>query len=101
MPTIPTVVFDCGTNIAVVTWDAARGAVSYTVSAQGSRGYNSTCLDPDTTCAFNDLLCGQDYSLTVVAHNPDQCHSLPSENISTTTGSLLAVSPAFILCSGE
>jgi hypothetical protein len=78
---------DCNTNIAVVTWDSARGAVSYTVSARGGLGHNSACPNADTTCAFSDLLCGQDYSLTVVAHNPDRCHSAPSENTTTTTGS--------------
>ncbi|CAL8306274.1 unnamed protein product [Lota lota] len=86
VPTLPEATVDCDSNIAVVTWDSAPGSVSYTVSAEGSGGHNATCVDPDTTCSFNNLLCGQDYSLTVVARNHDHCESLPSQAITASTG---------------
>ncbi|KAJ3599685.1 hypothetical protein NHX12_033641 [Muraenolepis orangiensis] len=86
VPTLPTATMDCDTSIAVVTWDSALGATSYAVSAQGSRVHNTTCVHSDTTCTFNDLRCGQDYNFTVIASNPGQCHALPSEAITASTG---------------
>lgn len=80
---------DCETNIAVVTWDSALGGESYVVSAWGDRGYNSTCVNTDTTCSFSDLVCGQNYNITVVARNADQCSGPPSQTISVSTGVLL------------
>lgn len=76
---------DCQTGITVVTWDAARGATSYTVYARGSLGYNDECNSTDTNCDFRNLACGQDYAITVLARH-DSCVGLMSESINTTTG---------------
>ncbi|XP_067454263.1 serine-rich adhesin for platelets [Thunnus thynnus] len=85
VPTHLTARVDCHTGITVVTWDAARGARSYTVYARGSLGYNAECNSTDTNCHFPNLACGQDYSITVVARH-DSCVSLVSEPINATTG---------------
>ncbi|KAM9385761.1 uncharacterized protein fndc7b [Pholidichthys leucotaenia] len=71
---------DCDTGIILVSWENALGATSYTVYAQGSLGYNAEHNRTDTFCEFPDLACGQDYSITVVAHH-DTCFSLVSETI--------------------
>lgn len=75
---------DCEAGITSVTWDSARGATGYTVHAEGSGGHNATCTSSDTNCAFLDLVCGQDYTMVVLA-NHDSCVSLASESITTTT----------------
>ncbi|KAM7387685.1 hypothetical protein PAMP_023907 [Pampus punctatissimus] len=85
VPTHLTARVDCQTGITVVTWDAARGARSYTVYARGSLGYDAECNSTDTNCHFLNLACGQDYSITVVARH-DACISLVSKSINATTG---------------
>ncbi len=85
VPTHLTARVDCQTGITVVTWDAARGATSYTVYARGNLGHNAECNSTDTNCDFLNLACGQDYTITVVARH-DSCVSLVSESINATTG---------------
>ena len=85
VPTHLTAHVDCQTGITVVTWDAARGAMSYTVYAQGSLGHYDECNSFDTNCDFPSLACGQDYSITVVARH-GTCVSLVSETVNATTG---------------
>ncbi|XP_071200535.1 mucin-3B [Salvelinus alpinus] len=84
VPTHLTADVDCEAGITSVTWDSARGATGYTVHAEGSGGHNATCTSSDTNCAFLDLVCGQDYTMVVLA-NHDSCVSLASESITTTT----------------
>ncbi|XP_068446237.1 uncharacterized protein [Clinocottus analis] len=85
-PCVPTHLIaqvDCKTGITVVTWDLARGATSYTVYARGNLGYNADCNSTDTICNFPFLMCGQDYTITVVARH-DSCLSSVSESINAT-----------------
>lgn len=82
---------DCKTGITVVTWDAARGAKSYTVYARGSLGHNDECNSSDTNCDFPNLVCGQVYAITVLARH-DSCVSLMSESINATTGTQMQMS---------
>lgn len=69
----------------MVTWDAARGAASYTVYARGSLGYNDECNSTDSNCDFRNLACGQDYTVTVLARH-DSCVGVMSQSIKTATG---------------
>ncbi|KAM9761579.1 uncharacterized protein fndc7b [Menidia menidia] len=85
VPTHLTARVDCKTDITVVTWDAALGATSYTVHAHGNLGHNTECNSTDTYCDFLNLVCGQDYNITVVARH-ETCVSLTSETITATTG---------------
>uniref|UniRef100_A0A3P9IUJ0 Fibronectin type III domain containing 7, related sequence 3 n=1 Tax=Oryzias latipes TaxID=8090 RepID=A0A3P9IUJ0_ORYLA len=54
----------------MVSWEPSKGALSYTTVAQGSAGYNSTCSNTETTCLLDDLLCGLNYTITVIASDP-------------------------------
>ncbi|XP_053718297.1 uncharacterized protein LOC128757216 [Synchiropus splendidus] len=80
-----TATLDCNTGISVVMWDASRGAITYTVSANGSAGFNAECHSRDSYCDFLDLECGQEYSITVVGHG-DVCTGPVSRAINLTTG---------------
>ncbi|KAJ8384528.1 hypothetical protein AAFF_G00204430 [Aldrovandia affinis] len=90
VPCIPTHVsasVDCDTGIASIVWDAARGAVSYLVQAQGSGGHSTSCVNTDTQCAINDMKCGQDYIIVIIVMGHDgNCNSLASEPVTVTTG---------------
>uniref|UniRef100_A0A3P8WUB9 Fibronectin type III domain containing 7, related sequence 3 n=1 Tax=Cynoglossus semilaevis TaxID=244447 RepID=A0A3P8WUB9_CYNSE len=55
-----------------VSWEPSLGAIVYDVFAQGNAGYASTCNSTETTCTFQDLLCGLTYSITVSASD-DTC----------------------------
>lgn len=66
-------------------WDIARGADSYVVYAVSSQGYKSNFSNIDTTFDFQDLRCGQDYNITVVAENGG-CRSQPSKPFTVSTG---------------
>ncbi|XP_064190128.1 uncharacterized protein LOC135254105 [Anguilla rostrata] len=76
---------DCDTGIAMVMWDSARGATSYSVEAVGSLGHNSSCLTADTLCSMDQLRCGQNYNVTVAALH-DGCRGPASETVVVTTG---------------
>lgn len=77
---------DCVTNSAWISWDAAHGVDSYTVSAVGGENSTASCSTPDnSTCAVEDLACGASYDFTVTAKN-SKCESQPSSTISLQTG---------------
>ncbi|XP_055044899.2 uncharacterized protein fndc7b [Misgurnus anguillicaudatus] len=85
-PCVPTYVVattNCDTSITTVTWDSARGASSYTVHAVSTWGHSTICTSTDTTCAFSDLACGQNYTITVTAED-NSCVSLASAPITVT-----------------
>ncbi|XP_021178304.2 fibronectin type III domain-containing protein 7 [Fundulus heteroclitus] len=89
---------DCVTNSAWISWDAAPGAESYTVSAVGGDAYTANCTTSNTTCEVEDLACGVSYNFTVTARN-GQCESPPSASIILRTApcSLSAIT-AFAQC---
>lgn len=75
----------CESGAVVVSWEPSKGATSYTAIAQGNGGYASPCITNGTTCLFNDLLCGLNYSITVSASD-DTCSSPPSSAVELHTG---------------
>ncbi|XP_056304665.1 uncharacterized protein LOC130216807 [Danio aesculapii] len=83
VPCVPTgvsVVMDCATAEAHVSWNASMGAMYYTVYAW-STTFNFISCDssgPDTHCILSDLICGDNYTVQVIAVG-DQCSSLPSQ----------------------
>ncbi|KAM3619311.1 uncharacterized protein V6R79_006036 [Siganus canaliculatus] len=83
VPTHLTEHVDCETGIAVVTWDSARGATSYTIYADGSLGYNTQDNSTDNNYHFTNLACGQDYNLTVRARR-GSCASAVSAAVTAT-----------------
>ncbi|KAJ8277963.1 hypothetical protein GJAV_G00082190 [Gymnothorax javanicus] len=87
-PCVPTHVaadLNCGTGIALVTWDSAQGATSYSVEALGSQGHSTSHLSSDTQFSITDLQCGQEYNITVAGVH-EGCQGLPSETVVIVTG---------------
>lgn len=75
----------CDTGAVSVSWESSKGASSYQAIAQGNGGYASTCNSSHTTCLFNDLLCGLNYSITVSALD-ETCSSAESSVVELNTG---------------
>uniref|UniRef100_A0A3B3HPR2 Fibronectin type-III domain-containing protein n=2 Tax=Oryzias latipes TaxID=8090 RepID=A0A3B3HPR2_ORYLA len=75
---------DCKSGGVMVSWEPSKGALSYTTVAQGSAGYNSTCSNTETTCLLDDLLCGLNYTITVIASD-DVCNSTESSVVEIGT----------------
>ncbi|KAJ8376161.1 hypothetical protein SKAU_G00067410 [Synaphobranchus kaupii] len=75
---------DCVTNYAWVSWKPAMGAHTYTVTADGVGGYNSSCSTTDTTCNVPDLRCGVLYTFHVTASN-HHCQSSPTDTFQIET----------------
>lgn len=75
----------CESGAVAVSWEPSKGASSYTTVAQGNGGYASTCNSSETTCLFNDLLCGLNYSITVRASD-ETCSSAGSSAVELNTG---------------
>ncbi|XP_055799638.1 fibronectin type III domain-containing protein 7-like [Salvelinus fontinalis] len=87
VPCVPTNVTahrTCGESPVAVTWDASRGAKIYTAIAMGNSGHRTECTSNDTTCSLEDLLCGQTYSLSVLAVD-DACSSTESSMVTLET----------------
>ncbi|KTF75017.1 hypothetical protein cypCar_00024381 [Cyprinus carpio] len=83
VPCVPTgvsVVLDCATAEAHVSWNASMGALNY-VAYAWSRTFNFMSCEssgPVTHCTLNDLICGDNYTVQVIAVG-DECSSLPSQ----------------------
>lgn len=75
----------CESGVVAVSWEPSKGATSYTTVAQGNGGYASTCNSSQTTCDFDDLLCGLSYSVTVSASD-GTCSSAESSAVEINTG---------------
>lgn len=67
----------CGSNTAVVSWSASRGALQYSVMAQTVYG-NISCQSSNLNCTLYNLTCGSKYTVQVVAVG-DSCSSVPSQ----------------------
>ncbi|XP_067303573.1 fibronectin [Pseudorasbora parva] len=83
VPCVPTgvsVVLDCATAEAHVSWNASMGALYYTAYAWSSTFNFISCnsAGPVTHCSLNDLICGENYTIQVIAVG-DECSSLPSQ----------------------
>ncbi|XP_074523504.1 uncharacterized protein fndc7b [Halichoeres trimaculatus] len=78
-PTNESVVLDCYTNSALLTWGYAEGAVNYTATARSPSGYVSTCTTNFTNCEL-PLQCGETYEVTIEALN-EVCSSPPTSSL--------------------
>uniref|UniRef100_A0A3P8XZQ8 Fibronectin type-III domain-containing protein n=2 Tax=Esox lucius TaxID=8010 RepID=A0A3P8XZQ8_ESOLU len=75
---------DCGTGMALITWNSAVGATAYTVQAKGNHGHNSSCSNTGTQCSLSDLACGQEYTVVVVSMHAG-CLGQASQAVHFTT----------------
>ncbi|XP_077060714.1 uncharacterized protein fndc7b [Siphateles boraxobius] len=83
VPCVPmgvSVVLDCATAEARVSWNASMGALYYTAYAWSSTLNFISCSStgPVTHCILSDLICGDEYTVQVIAVG-DECSSLPSQ----------------------
>ncbi|XP_018532382.1 mucin-4 isoform X2 [Lates calcarifer] len=81
-PCIPqdvTTYVQCESKVGSVSWGPSDGAESYIVTATGLDGHTHQCLTNTTSCTWNDLHCGEDYTVVVRAKD-DNCTSLPSNS---------------------
>ncbi|XP_060792635.1 fibronectin type III domain-containing protein 7-like [Neoarius graeffei] len=85
---------NCQANCAQVQWDPNGGAESYEVQALDIQGYMTGCNTTGTFCNVSNLLCGNMYSISVIAisnkcrvrGNPvTQLHSVPCVPVSLNT----------------
>lgn len=79
----------CESGGVMVSWEQSKGASSYTTVALGSGGYASVCNSTSTTCLLDDVLCGLNYSITVVASG-DTCSSAESSVVEIDAGTFTA-----------
>ncbi|XP_036969323.1 fibronectin isoform X2 [Acanthopagrus latus] len=69
---------NCVSNIAVVSWSSSAGANFYTATVTQEDGQSISCWSDREQCGMPNVLCGQNYTVTVVASN-GECNSDPSE----------------------
>ncbi|XP_030607408.1 fibronectin type III domain-containing protein 7-like [Archocentrus centrarchus] len=70
---------ECEFNVGSVSWRPADSAQTYIAVATGLDGHTHHCISNTTSCTWNDLHCGDEYTVVVRAkrHN---CTSLPSNS---------------------
>ncbi|KAM9719839.1 uncharacterized protein fndc7rs1 [Menidia menidia] len=62
-----------------VSWSPSDGADSYVATATALDGHSHRCLTNTTSCTWDDLHCGEEYSVVVTAKD-ENCTSLPSNS---------------------
>ncbi|CAB1419900.1 unnamed protein product [Pleuronectes platessa] len=86
-PCVPTSVVaerNCGQTFVGVTWQASRGAKSYSVAAVYKDGNGLECLSNTTSCNLEGVMCGQVYNVSVAAVD-NNCTSQGSPAVSRPT----------------
>uniref|UniRef100_A0A3B4UUE8 Fibronectin type-III domain-containing protein n=1 Tax=Seriola dumerili TaxID=41447 RepID=A0A3B4UUE8_SERDU len=71
----------CENNMGSVSWAMSDGAESYLAVATGEDGHTHECATNTTTCTWDDLHCGEMYTVHVIA-NDYLCSSMPSNSTS-------------------
>lgn len=85
---------NCISNIAVVSWTGSAGAEYYIAKVRTEDGQSSSCWSDSEQCAMPNVLCGQNYTVTVVASNM-KCNSDPSKGDPLQSGEDKSL---FLLC---
>lgn len=75
----------CENNLGLVSWASSDGADSYVAFAVGQDDHIRMCTTSTTNCTWDDLHCGEVYTIYVVA-NDYLCSSMPSNSISLRMG---------------
>ncbi|KAI3368520.1 hypothetical protein L3Q82_025527 [Scortum barcoo] len=71
----------CENNLGAVSWAKSDGAESYMAIAVGQGGHTYMCSTNTTSCTWDDLQCGELYTIHVIA-NDYLCSSMPSSSTS-------------------
>ncbi|XP_061652447.1 uncharacterized protein LOC133488520 [Phyllopteryx taeniolatus] len=69
----------CEANTVSVTWWASDGAEKYAAEAVGLDGHSHWCYSNHTNCTWDDLHCGEEYTVLVRAED-EYCTSLPGNS---------------------
>lgn len=69
----------CENNLGSVSWAKSDGAESYMAFAVGQDGHTHMCSSNTTSCTWDDLHCGEQYTVHVVADDY-LCSSMPSNS---------------------
>lgn len=75
----------CENSLGSVSWAKSDGAESYLAIATGEDGHTHVCATNTTSCTWDDLHCGEKYTVHVIA-NDYMCSSLPSNSTSIRMG---------------
>ncbi|XP_056379485.1 uncharacterized protein LOC130275479 isoform X3 [Hyla sarda] len=62
--------YQCGSDYADVTWEAAPGGVTYTAMLISEDGWRSICNSSVSSCVVYYLKCGQKYTVSVETFGP-------------------------------
>ncbi|KAG5847415.1 hypothetical protein ANANG_G00125810 [Anguilla anguilla] len=65
-PSAVTSQYDCGANMAVVSWDDSLGRQTFETSVEGG-DHTDSCSTSQTNCSFSGLRCGRAYNVSVRA----------------------------------
>ncbi|XP_076840783.1 uncharacterized protein fndc7b [Brachyhypopomus gauderio] len=69
----------CEDRLGSVAWASSDGAETYIAVARGLLGHTHMCSTNRTTCTWSDLLCGETYTVRVIASDA-ACSSAPSNS---------------------
>lgn len=75
----------CENSLGSVSWAKSDGADSYLAIAVGLDGHTHMCSTNTTSCTWDDLHCGEHYTVHVIA-NDYLCSSMPSNRTSIRMG---------------
>ncbi|XP_066508134.1 fibronectin type III domain-containing protein 7-like [Hoplias malabaricus] len=75
---------NCSSNSATVLWQSSQGATYYFVTATSSNGQTTNCTSTSTSCSLPPLVCGQNYTITVMAKDSN-CTSASSTPVHLQT----------------
>ncbi|XP_047445276.1 mucin-4-like [Mugil cephalus] len=75
--------YTCSTNTAVLRWTEPVGSLGFHAQVAG-QGFQDGCHTTNTSCEFQDLPCGLDFSVTVQAQGAE-CNSSTSASKSLKT----------------
>ncbi|CAH2311728.1 serine-rich adhesin for platelets-like [Pelobates cultripes] len=71
VPTNARANIDCSRNHINVTWNPSNGAESYTVIATTQSGHTLYCNTTTSGCIITHVHCGENYLISITAHNKD------------------------------
>ncbi|CAJ1072098.1 unnamed protein product%2C partial [Xyrichtys novacula] len=78
-PSHVTTYVQCESNMGSISWGPSDGAETYVAIATGLDGHTHPCVTNTTSCTWNDLHCGEEYTVVVRAKS-DNCTSGPSNS---------------------
>ena len=85
-PESPVLTLNCSSNVVSVGWDNAGPDQGHRVTAVDDQGVSATCNSSSSSCTFQPLSCGLEYSFSVLGYT-EQCQSEPSATLLQRTGS--------------